>query len=875
MSGEALATMEESFLEGVHVLELANELGEYCGKLLAGLGADVLKVEPPNGEMTRGYGPFYHDEVGPNTSLHFWHYNLGKRGVTLDLDSPSGQESLARLIRNTDILLDSRPLNYLAERGFSYDSLKAEHPHLVYVRITPFGEDGPWSTYLASDLVHLALGGVMMNCGYTADPSGEYDTPPIAPQMWQSYHVAGELAAIGAIGALNYRLSSGQGQKVSISIHEAVSMNTETDIPDWVYLRQPHFRQTCRHSTYKATPEEIALTKDGRWLLPYYTYLPGLSTFEDTLRLLRRHSMEIDLGDPKYGDPQYRMSVPVAMHIRDVTKSLVGRLKYDADVWRDAQEEKLAWAPLRRPEENLTDEHWAARGTFIDVAHPELSQSVRYVGGKWCADGIAWRAGPRAPLVGEHNELILGDRGSIDARTEIVGLRKPLEHKHSPEGMSSPRGKPFALAGVRIIDLSWLLASGGAGRFFTALGAEVIKVEHETRLDRMRGGAGTVPPGGRQEREVAKGPIATPAVSVSSDPNRSGSFMEINSGKLSLSLDLKKPRGKALLEDLIRGADMVIEGFSPGTMDRLGLGYERLKKINPRIVYVQQSGMGQKGTYGQLRTFGPSAAAFSGLSEMSGLPEPFPPAGIGYSYLDWFGAYNMATAMMAALYRQRTLGKGCYIDASQVETGMYLTGTAILDWVTNERHWNRYGNRSPYKVAAPHGAYPASGADRWIAIACFDQEQWTSLLSVLRRSALQNDPRFETLESRFRNQDDLDQLLSDATRTWDCYELMSALQAANVPAGVCQTAQDRYETDPQLAHLEWMVELPQSDIGRWPVKELPIRYSETPSYIGGMFNRSGPSYGEDSDYVLREILGLTTEDITLLRSEGVVGGTVA
>ena len=154
-------------------------------------------------------------------------------------------------------------------------------------------------------------------------------------------------------------------------------------------------------------------------------------------------------------------------------------------------------------------------------------------------------------------------------------------------------GKPFALAGVRIIDLTWMLASAGAGRFFTALGAEVIKVEHTSRLDGMRMGMGNVPPGGRAERDSATKPIVAPPTT---NVNRSGSFMEINAGKRSFSLNLKHPRGKELLVELLKDADMVIEGFSPGTMDRMGLGYERLREINPKIVYVQQSGMGQIGT---------------------------------------------------------------------------------------------------------------------------------------------------------------------------------------------------------------------------------------------------------------------------------------
>jgi crotonobetainyl-CoA:carnitine CoA-transferase CaiB-like acyl-CoA transferase len=305
-------------------------------------------------------------------------------------------------------------------------------------------------------------------------------------------------------------------------------------------------------------------------------------------------------------------------------------------------------------------------------------------------------------------------------------------------------------------------------------------------------------------------------------------------------------------------------------MERMGFGYSRLRELNPDIIYVQQSGMGQTGSYGRLRSYGPTAQAFSGLTEMSGLPEPFPPAGIGYSYLDWFGAYNMAMAMVAALYRKRVTGQGCYIDSSQVETGTYLTGTAVLDYTVNERRWSRSGNRSPYKPAAPHGAYPAEGDDRWIAIACFTEDDWQALVTALGRPSWATDPRFSSLASRLEHHDELDVLVGQATRAWDPHKLMAVLQEAGAPAGACQTAQDRYESDPQLRHLEWLVELAQTETGTWPVKEIPVEYSETPPYIGGIVDRSGPNYGEDNEYVLGTILGLSRERIDQLIRDGVV-----
>jgi crotonobetainyl-CoA:carnitine CoA-transferase CaiB-like acyl-CoA transferase len=305
-------------------------------------------------------------------------------------------------------------------------------------------------------------------------------------------------------------------------------------------------------------------------------------------------------------------------------------------------------------------------------------------------------------------------------------------------------------------------------------------------------------------------------------------------------------------------------------MNRMGLGYERLREINPRIVYVQQSGCGEYGSYGSLRAFGPTAAAMAGISDMSGLPEPYPPAGIGYSYLDWFGAYNMALAMMAALYRQRMTGKGCHIDASQVETGLALTGSSILDAQVNRRAWSRYGNRSPHKPAAPHGVYRTRGEDRWLAIACFDDAEWLSLTEVLDAVELRHDERFRTMGDRQLHQDELDAAIETATLQWGGYQLMDALQAKGVAAGVCQTAADRCECDPQLSHLNWRTELPQTEIGTWPVKNDAVSYSMTPSFAGGFLGRSGPNYGEDNEYVYTKILGLSEDEIGALTADGVI-----
>lgn len=871
-----------TFLDGIRVLEVADETAEYAGKLLAGLGADVVKVEPPGGEITRGYGPFLKDEPHPDRSLHFWHYNLGKRGIILDLDTAAGRSAYLALAARADVIVDGRPRGYLAERGVDEVAVRALNPAVIYSRTSAFGDSGPWADYRGSDLVHLALGGVMMNCGYDPDPDGRYDTPPIAPQMWQAYQIASEQTVAGVLTALTYRERTGVGQYLSTAVHDAVSKNTEIDVPSWVFLRQPHRRQTCRHSMPAISAPILSATRDGRWLIPYVTYLGGgTEVFAGLVRLLTRYDLQDDLAEPEYADPAYRSRPEVARHIAERFRTLINRFDYNHDIWREAQAEGLAWAPIRSPHENLADEHFAGRESFAEVEHPELGSTYIYVGAKWVAPGIPWRTGPRAPLLGEHTAEVLA---------EIAELPEPSVRRESsatvdsdvetpptaPFGRVSPRdtgpvasphGTPFALAGVRVIDLSWMLASAGAGRFLAAHGAEVIKVEHESRWDGMRWGVGIPPPGGRAQRRDATEPIPSPKIT---GPNRGGSFMEINAGKKGISLNLKHPEGREILIELLREADMVIEGFSPGTMKRMGFGYDRLREINPRIIYVQQSGLGEHGTHSGIRTYGPSAAGFAGISEMSGLPEPRPPAGIGYSYLDWFGAYNMANAMLAALLRRERTGLGCYVDTSQVETGLYLTGTAILDYTVNGRAWQRTGNRAAGKRGAPHGAYRVRGDDRWVALTCFTQDEWSAAAEVLGRADLIGDPSFATLDARIAHQDELDAEIGAAVVDHEPYELMAALQARGVPAGVCQTAGDRCDTDPQLAHLGWQVELPQSDIGVWPVKELAVKLSATPSHIGGPLTRSGPSYGEDNEQVYADLLGYDAAWIESLRADNVI-----
>jgi crotonobetainyl-CoA:carnitine CoA-transferase CaiB-like acyl-CoA transferase len=862
-SAHSHSTDSQGALTGLRVIELADEQAEYCGLALAGLGAEVIKVEPPGGSPTRRIGPFYEDQEGPERSLFFWQYNRGKRSIVLDLHHQADQERFHALVASADIFLESTPRGELDGLGLSADTLLQQFPTLIVARMSAFGDHGPWADFKASDLIHLALGGVMMNCGYDSAPGGKYDLPPIAPQMWHAYHIAGEQLAMAIIAALLFRARTGKGQRLSCAIHEAVAKCTEVDLMSWVMRHVLVLRQTCRHARETVSPfPSIVHTKDGRWVMANLGTRPGDVT--RLIDLLKRYGLETSLSADQFAAPQGGRFIPgtapetaaQGTHPMEAVQRFVRAFTYENVPWREAQEAGMLWAPLRKPHENALDPHWLARQSVTDVPHPELGRAFRYATSKWLATATSWSVGRRAPLLDEDAQAVTmppqRDRAAIDASPPA----------QTPEALS-PHGKPFPLHGIRILDFTWFLASAGGTRFLSAFGAESIKVELKSHPDTRM--AAMAPVGGRAARDRATAPL--PGVT---DPDMGGQFNNKNPGKRGISLNVRHPKGLEIARRLIAMSDIVAEGFSPGVLDSWGLGYETLRTIKPDIIYVQQSGMGAKGTYGRFRTVGPIANAFAGLSEMSGLPEPAMPAGWGYSYLDWMGAYSFALAMLSGLFHRARTGEGQWIDASQSEVGLFISGTTLLDWSANGRIWTRYGNRSPYKPAAPHGVYPCMGEDRWLAIACFTEDEWRALTAVAGHPEWAADSRFVDVAGRLAHQDALDALVGSWTQSQDAYQAMYRLQQAGVPAGVCQTAEDRCDHDPQLAALNWLTEVTGTKIGRWPVAEVAVKMSASPAYIGGRLDRGAPCYGEDNDYVYGELLGMSAQEIKALAEEGVI-----
>jgi crotonobetainyl-CoA:carnitine CoA-transferase CaiB-like acyl-CoA transferase len=451
----------------------------------------------------------------------------------------------------------------------------------------------------------------------------------------------------------------------------------------------------------------------------------------------------------------------------------------------------------------------------------------------------ARRSMPPAPSLDAH----AGARHMTVAAFSAERPRRQLRMAPS----QSPRRRP--LAGVRVIDLTKIVAGPNATRMLATMGAEVIRVEwnDQRALDMLRG--------------------VRPVVAGDDDDNlnRSGLFNNINPGKYGITLNMSLPQGRDLFKQLIAKSTVLCENYSPAQMDRWELGYAELRKINPRLIYMQITGMGKSGTYNNYVSVGPTAQALSGLTHMSGLPDPMPPAGWGYSYLDHSTGYYGAIMVLSALFRLKRTGQGCYLDISQTEAGIMLSGTAALEAQLTGKPTTRYGNRMHHADWAPHGAYPCRGADEWLAIAIQNDDQWHALVSVLGAPDSMRDPRFLEAAGRKANEDELDRRLADLTRKEDRYDLMARLQQHRVPAGVVQKSSDRAERDPQLRHRDYYVPLPHSEIGTWPVEGFPAKFTNMPVDVGGIPGRAAPMMGEDNDYVYRDILGLSADELTELR----------
>ena len=408
-------------------------------------------------------------------------------------------------------------------------------------------------------------------------------------------------------------------------------------------------------------------------------------------------------------------------------------------------------------------------------------------------------------------------------------------------------GKPGneALGGLKVVEFSAAMAGPWIGRFLAYYGAETIRVESRQRPDVVRL---YVPP-----REPERG----------TQPQLSPWFTDWNAGKLFVTLDLTQPRAVEIAKRLVARCDVVIENYSSGVMDKLGLGYADLQPINPELVMLSTSGFGDRGPCSRYVTWGPNIEALAGLSKLSGFPWQ-EGAITQYAYPDALSALHGLFAVMCALDHRARTGRGQHISLAQFETTVSSLGSVLMETLVHGREPERLGNRS--HRAAPHGCYRCAGEDRWCTLSVAGEEAWGRFRRVLGDPDWAGRPEFATEAARQKNADALDARIEAWTRTRDEYAVMRSLQEAGIPAGVAQNAEDLLHRDPQLEARNFFEEIEHVKKGPVTATGIPLGLTETPGRSGS----AGAAMGQDNDHVFGNLLGMTAEEIRECTEAGAI-----
>ena len=783
-------------LEGVRVLDLADERGIYGAKLLADLGADVIRPEPPEGDPLRRRGPHCKQAAAGAGSL--WHafFASNRAFVTVDPKTPAGQAELSRLVDRADVVLACT--GAFGVEAARLDEARRQHPEQVVIEVSSFGPRGPWRDYLAPDLVAGALGGAVAT-------TGDVDTPPLKTFGELNFVLSGAYAAIAALAALYRQRETGAGQHGHVPVHECIASCLEHVLMwYWYHHRMPNAsgpvleRRGSRHWT---NAYEVMPARDGAIMV---TPTPNLDS--QLVWLIEQDAQE-DLLDPKYQEPKNRRAF--IGRLMQVLRSWVATRDVE-ELFVEAQEHHAPYGwvlPIEKVAENPQLE---ARRWWTPYELPG-GETIRGPGAPYQFGDTPWRLNP-APSSRRH----------FAKRSRNVQTAPPANRED--------RSRP--LAGVRILDFTHVLAGPFATRILADLGADVVKVSSSIRA----------------------GPNAPDGVYT----------IMWNRNKRALALDMSRSESRALCRRLCEVADVVIDNFSVGVLDRWGVGYDSVSPANPKAIYVQMSGMGDGGPWSKFVTYAPTIHALAGLTHLTGVPGR-QDIGIGFSYNDHCAGLHGAFAILAGLESRRRTGRGQRIDLSQFEVGVNLAGPSLLDYFANGRAARPSGNRLPYDLAAPHNCYPCAGAasdavadQRWVAIACMTDEQWQSLRRAMGDPQWAASPTLATVEGRLACAD-LDRRIGEWTRTLTATEAMERCQAAGVPAGVVQTGADLGDHDPQLRQSGFLREFDEAHpvAGTTYADRLPIYFDQTPCDEYRRTRR----IGEDNAAVLADWLGLSEAEV--------------
>jgi crotonobetainyl-CoA:carnitine CoA-transferase CaiB-like acyl-CoA transferase len=812
------------------VLDCTDHRGHLAGFMLAQLGADVVLIEPPAGSPARRRPPFASNDDG-TMGPSLWHvaYNRGKRSVVLDLHDGGARADFDRLAAWADILLWSgRP----ADLPFDPNALAARHPSLIVGVLTPFGLDGPKANWHETDLTICASA-----CQLAL--TGDTDRPPLRCGVPQGYaHGAGDLA-VGALYALNERARSGRGQVVDVSAQASYLQASFAYALNEAWENAPMGRSgeginvgpfSLRWG-YPAADGEVSITL--LFGAAFKEFTPNLfrwiweeggcdeatrdKPFEDLIVRLLDGREPVDELD--------RLARIVAGHTATRTK---------AELVEQARQRRVLLAPVATLREVMDLDHLAERGLWdigpVVPGGPDHRQPGRFV----VASGTPLRQLGLAPSLGADTEAVLKEMTELG-----VPAIRPRPRPARAVGAESPAGSR-PLDGLKVLDLTWSIAGPYVGRGLADFGATVIKVETQQRVDVSRTVMPLHPLNEQHPLECG------------------GLFANSNAGKLGIELDLGTEEGRAVLWDLLRWADVVLESFSAGAFERMGFSYDRIAEVNPSVIVFSSCLPGQTGSL-DLPGYGNLASAMFGFHSTTRWPDR-PAAGPFGAYTDTVSPRFGLTAVLAALDHRRRTGQGQYLDLSQAEASLHFLSPALLDTEVNGANYESLGNGDV--VMAPHGVYPVGGDDSWIALACEHDAAWMALAAEIGHPELALLSTAERLSCRPR----LDSLVAAWTADQTGADAVARLQRLGVAAHEVQNSAACL-VDPQLSHRGHYVTVEHPYIGPVLVEGPRMRLARTPGRIDG----PGPSYGQHAYEILTDILGYDPDQIATVAAAGGLG----
>jgi crotonobetainyl-CoA:carnitine CoA-transferase CaiB-like acyl-CoA transferase len=760
-----------SALTGIRIVELAESVaGEYCGKLLADFGAEVIKIERPDcGSPTRAMAPLIGDDGGPERSALFAYLNTNKRSVVLDVSCTAGVEKLHSIIATADAVIDDHT-PALAE-------IPRRHPAVVFCSITPYGDAAPQEFQNAKSLNIFHSSG----WGYHTPSHPDPANPPLkGPGRFLADYEAGLDAALCVAATLFSRLHSGRGEFIDVSQHAVLASRADCVLGRFITGEvEP---QNTREDYDQQGPASFFACADGF----VYLYMTSHSHWAGLKKLMGQPEWLDD-----FDDDWLEFSVTpekVATFQRGFAEWIAGLTK-DAAA-EEAQRLGVPLVPVKSAADLQNSPQYRHRGFFQNVTHPVLGTAA-YPGVPYLMSASPARIVNAAPTLGQHTaEVAAAIEAPRPAPTAKAAQLKPPKVS---------RGGP--LEGVRVVELTKVWAGPYTGKLLAFLGAEVIKVESAGNPDEMRAYGGT-------------------------DINHAPYFLSINAEVLSVELDLKSATDTDRLRELIAHSDIVINNLRPGAMERLGLGHQQLTSIKPDIISVSIKMWGNDGPLGYQTGYAPCFAALAGIASLVGYPGG-PPLGTSIRYGDSTVGAAAALAAVAALLHRDLTGEGQFVDLSAVETLSSMIGDCLLEQDLTGKQLVPEGNH--HADMSPHNCYPCSGGD-WISIAVADDTQWRALCGVLGASAPAGDIRYAAMQGRLEHADMLDRELAQFTQGHDATQLAQRLRSAGVPSSKSATSLDVI-SDQLLWERELYRFVSDHREGQRPIVAAPWRMSVAPAQI--------------------------------------------